>query len=53
MLELLAVPQGGMPCVQIGFRIVLYISNLFSSDIFDFLPMIQYMQLLMMDGKTV
>ena len=44
MLELLAVPQRGMPYVQMGFRIVLYISNLFSSDSFDFLPMIQYMR---------
>jgi len=42
MLELLAVPQRGMPYVQMGFRIVLYISNLFSSDSFDFLPIIQY-----------
>ena len=33
-----------MPYVQMGFRIVLYISNLFSSDSFDFLPMIQYMR---------
>jgi len=44
MLELLAVPQRGMPYVQMGFRIVLCISNLFSSDSFDFLPMIQYMR---------
>ena len=36
MLELLAVPQRGMPYVQMGFRIVLYIINLFSSDSFDF-----------------
>jgi len=43
MLELLAVPHRGMPYVQMGFRIVLYISNLFSSDSFDFLPMIRYM----------
>jgi hypothetical protein len=27
-----------------GFRIVLYISNLFSSESFDFLPMMQYMR---------
>jgi len=27
-----------MPYVQMGFRIVLYISNLFSSVSFDFLP---------------
>ena len=27
-----------------GFRIVLYISNLFSSNSFDFLPMIRYMR---------
>jgi len=32
MLELLAVPQRGIPRVQLGFRIVLYISNLFSID---------------------
>jgi hypothetical protein len=44
MLELLAVPQRGKPYVQMGFRIVLYISNLFSSDCSDFLPMIQYMR---------
>ena len=44
MLELLAVPQRGMPYVQMGFRIALYISNLFSSDSFDFLPMIQFMR---------
>ena len=43
MLELLAVPQMVMPYVQMGFRIFLYISN-FSSDSFDFLPMIQYMR---------
>ena len=29
MLELLGVPQREMPYVQMGFRIVLYISNLF------------------------
>jgi len=33
-----------MPYVQMVLRIVLYISNLFSSDSFDFLPMIQYMR---------
>jgi len=44
MFELLAVPQRGMPYVQMGFRVVLYISNLFSSDSFDLLPMIQYMR---------
>jgi len=44
MLELLAVPQRGMPYVQMGFRIVLYISNLFSSDSFVFPPMTQYMR---------
>jgi hypothetical protein len=44
MLELLVVPQRGMPYDQMGFRIVLYISNLFSSDRFDFLPVIQYMR---------
>ena len=44
ILELLAVPQRGMPYVQMGFRIVLCISNLFCSDSFDFRPMIQYMR---------
>ena len=44
ILELLAVPQRGMNYVQMGFRIVLYISNLFPSDSFDFLPMIQCMR---------
>ena len=44
MLKLLAVHQRGMPYVQMGFRIVLYISNLFSSDSIDFLPMLQYMR---------
>ena len=42
MLELLAVPHRGMPYVRMGFGIVLYISNLFSSDSFDFLAMTQY-----------
>jgi len=32
MFELLAVPQRGIPYVQMGFRIVLLISNLFSFD---------------------
>ena len=31
MLELLAVPQRGMPYFQMGFRIVLYVGNLFST----------------------
>jgi hypothetical protein len=31
MFELPAVPQRGIPYVQMGFRIALYISNLFSS----------------------
>jgi len=44
MLELFAASQMGMPYVQMGFRIVLYISNLFSNDGFDFLPMNQYMR---------
>ena len=35
MLELLAVPHRGIPYVQMGFRIVLYISNLFSNDSFE------------------
>jgi hypothetical protein len=32
MFEILTVPQRGIPYVQMGFRIVLYISNLFSFD---------------------
>jgi hypothetical protein len=32
MYELLTVPHRGIPYVQMGFRIVLYISNLFSFD---------------------
>jgi len=54
MLELLAVPQRGMPYVQMGFRIILYISNLFSSDSFDFLPVIHDMRHLYgeADSKT-
>jgi hypothetical protein len=44
MLELLAVPQRKMSYVHMGFGILLCISNLFSSDSFDFLPMIQYMR---------
>jgi len=44
MLELLAVPQRGVPYVQMGFRTVLYIRILFYSHSFDFLPMIQYMR---------
>jgi hypothetical protein len=42
MFDLFAVPQRGIPYVQIGLRIVLYISSLVSSGRFDFLPMIQY-----------
>ena len=42
--ELLAVPQRGMPYVHMGFRIVLYISNLYPSDSLEFLPMIEYMR---------
>jgi hypothetical protein len=42
VFELLAVPQSGIPCVQMGFRIVLCISNLFSIYNSDFLPRIQY-----------
>jgi hypothetical protein len=42
MFELLAVPQRGIPYVYMGFRIVLYISNLFCIDNSDFLPRIQY-----------
>jgi len=32
MFELLAVLQRGTPCVQMGFRILLWINNLFSID---------------------
>jgi hypothetical protein len=42
MFELPAVPQKGIPYVQIGFRIVVYISNLFSVVNSDFLTRIQY-----------
>jgi hypothetical protein len=42
MFELLAVPQRGITYVQMGFRIVLYISNLFSIDNSDFLPRIHH-----------
>ena len=42
MFDLFAVPQRGTPYVQIGLRIVLYISRLVSSGSFDFLPMSQY-----------
>jgi hypothetical protein len=42
MFELLAVPQRVMPYVQMGFRKVLYIGNLFSIDNSDFLPRIRY-----------
>jgi hypothetical protein len=42
MFDLFAVPQRGMPYVQTGLRIVLYINSLVSSGSFDFLPMIQY-----------
>jgi len=44
MLQLLAVPQRGIPYVQMGFRLVLCIRHLFSNDSFDFLPKIQYMR---------
>ena len=36
MFELLAVPQRGIPYVQMGFRIFLCTSNLFSIDSYDF-----------------
>jgi len=42
IFELLAVPQSGIPYIQMGFRIVLQISNLFSIESSDFLPSIQY-----------
>jgi hypothetical protein len=32
MLDVLADPHSGMPYVHIGFKIVLYTSNLFSID---------------------
>jgi hypothetical protein len=35
VFELLAVPQTGIPFVQMGFRIVLYFINLFSCDSAD------------------
>jgi hypothetical protein len=41
MFELLVLPQMGIPYVQMGFRIVLYISNLFSIDNSNFRPGIQ------------
>jgi hypothetical protein len=41
VFELLAVPQRGIPYVQMGCRIVLYISNLFSIDSSDFHPSIE------------
>jgi hypothetical protein len=40
-----AVPQRGVPYVQISFNIVLYSRSLFSSDNSDCLPMIQYIRL--------
>ena len=40
--ELLAAPQRVIPYVQTGFRIVLYMSNLFSINSSDFLPTIEY-----------
>ena len=42
MFELIAVLQRVIPYVQMGFRIVLYVSNLFSIDSSDFLPRIQH-----------
>jgi hypothetical protein len=42
MFELLAVPQRSIPYVEMGYRIVLCSSNLFSTGNFDFLPRIQY-----------
>jgi hypothetical protein len=38
MLDVLADPHSGMPYVLIGFKFVLYTSNLFSIDSSDFLP---------------
>jgi hypothetical protein len=42
MFELLAVPQRGIPYIQMGFRIALYVSNLLSTDSYNFLLSIQY-----------
>ena len=42
MSELLAVPQRGIPYVQMSFRIVLYMSDLFYIHSSDFLPSIDY-----------
>ena len=42
MLEFDADPHNCTPSVQIGFRIALHTSSLFSSDNCDLLPMIQY-----------
>jgi hypothetical protein len=41
MFELLAVHQRGVPYVQMGLRIVLWISKVFYVDNSDFLPRIQ------------
>ena len=45
MLEWEAVPQRGIPYVNIGFSTVLYNRSLFSSDNSDLLPMTQYIRL--------
>jgi hypothetical protein len=37
-----AVPHNGMPYVQIGFNMALYINSLLVRESLDFLPMIQY-----------
>jgi hypothetical protein len=42
IFELLTVPQRVIAYVQLGFRIVLFIINLFSIDNSDFPPRIQY-----------
>jgi hypothetical protein len=36
-----AVPHNGMPYVQIGFNMALYINSLLVTESLDFLPMIQ------------
>jgi hypothetical protein len=39
-----AVPHNGMPYVQMGFNVILYISSLYVIDSVDFLPVIQYIR---------
>ena len=44
MFDWNAVPHNGMPYVQIGFNMALYINSLLVRESLDFLPMIQYIQ---------